>query len=695
MAATSEYPCPQCHQGLLLDEDTAGRKVKCPYCKTQVQMPYQEAPVVTQKIQPRLAKGKRSRNNAQKSAPYGKPASAAPVPETPSLFTEDTPAENVVLPVESAAPAGVPVVPDKSSAGENLPLPAAEAVAEDPKTEEPAPTPKQTFPLHNSRPLLEPPPGIEHHGALPEKEKSPDEELKRLAAMAGNVEYDLEKFEKKGMISFGCPMCHRPLRVAKKDSGTTILCEGCGLDIVAPKPELGIPAQLLDIAQANAGPSLPKAVLPTARKIDDQSLAEGRAGGRAKKNTVEQAALTEPAAPSTPANLSAPAPGSIPEKLSKPGRPELKIQPVPARSDTVMGGNAITLPSERISQARTVGATKATIPAPAAEVVDVPESIPDAKTEAKPKPRGAMRLNNERRVFAPQKEMEGDLEISESWGRADEKPPVSKRYVIIAWLVMVPILLGLGLWFMKETFRKKVDAPPSKSSETKDEARVVHVAEDILKKFFASKTVEEMSKYVRHPEDTLPRMESHYKRPLPRFTVESFSGAKVGNMEGADFLTGTLILSGEQPHSIAFELPPENSPNPDDLKLDWESLVYWSDMPWDQFLATESEKGIDFRVVMQKDDYPNEPYTDQDRWVCFKLYHPGSFGKDFGYCYGYVEQDSAAYTAMIQPMRRAGELGQQSLNAIVRLRFRPESRGRKNFVPQVSIERFTPGWLIP
>ncbi len=628
--SNADFPCPHCLQGIQLDEATAGREIACPHCHETVQLPKLPEKHAAA-VNPKPIINKRGRNQGGKQDQGSEESVALPLP-----------VELAEVPVPELPPAvETPVVVETL---------APELTAED------------------------------EDAGLPSKEKSREEEIRRLASMAGNVDYDLAKFQRKGMLTFACPRCHRPMWVAKKDVGAILDCEGCSAEVVTPRPELGLPAQLAEQQEAGSAVELPKAILPTARRVEDVTLKEGQAGGRARRMaplpqepTIEQAARG--AGPSTPT------------------RSDYKIAPVPARGDESLSGAPVVLPSERISTARTVGGKRQSDPVPAPEPVYVPEEPVRPISPREPKQaKGAVRLNNQRRVFAPQKEISSDLEVTESWGQSDSKPPLSRRYMIIAVLTMIPIILGLLIWGMKEVFRKKPVATVSHTlaKDDKNEADIVRLAQAVLTKFHDAKTIDEMARYVRHPEITKPRMEGWYQRPFPRFTVESFGNAQVSNVEGVEFIIGDLQLSGERSKSIALETPDENGVGTmaDDLRIDWESMVCWSEMTSDSFLAQESERACDFRVVLRRDSYPNAPYDDESRWICFKINFPNG-----NFCYGYVELNSDVATEMIQPLRRASENGVESLNATLRLRFRPDARGRKNLVPQVSIERFRDGWL--
>ena len=615
MSTHPDFPCPSCHHGLPHDATTAGREVTCPHCEALVFLPEITPPA----------------------------KSARPVRNKPNLgavVRKDPTAEQLTLELE------------------------AESILENAR---------RNFPLHNSQPIAPPEAPIvppEERPALPPgKEKTAEEEQRRLAAMAANLGYDHAKFEKKGMLSFACPLCNRPLWVSKKESGLALKCEGCGSSLLSPRPELGLPAQLKETDESAAA-QFPKAVLPTTRQVEDLKLEEGRSGGRAKRH------------PSTPQTSDTPA-----------QRSPIKLRPVPARGDETLSGQPVVLPSERISQARTL------LPESRDDLTsELPEPRPpDSEDTILPREskreKGAVRLNNRRRNFSPQKIVESNIEITDAWGPSEHKAPHSRRIVIIAWLCLIPLLLGIIIWGMQEVFRKKEPTTTDPRANEINATRAFHLSRDVLEKFFTASSVEEMSRYVRHPEATLPRMKAFYKHTPPTRTIEAFDDPVEGKVDDVNFISGLLTLQGQKSRSVALEIPPETSGFPDDLRIDWESMVYWSEVPWDQFMGTEMTEAHEFRVTMQLDDYPVEPYQDQNRWVCFKLYNPGNVGEEYGFCFGYVEVNSPTATDMILPLRRATEEGQRSLNAILKLRFIPESRGRKNQVPQVMIDQFTNGWL--
>ncbi len=613
MPSSQEFPCPSCHTALTLDAETAGKEVTCPHCEAQVFMPDLPAP------QP----APREPRKARKPKSATKPAEETQVQET--------------LPLELNA----------------------EMIHEDNR---------KNFPLHNSQPLLsaETSPTLDERSSIPPtKEKSAEEEQRRLAAMAASLTYEHAKFEKKGMLSFGCPLCNRPLWVDKRASGLKLKCEGCGSDLISPRPELGLPAQLDDREHEVPTHQLPKAVIPKARQVEDVRLEEGRSGGRTKRQT--------------------PVPGQISAQTP------VKLQPVQARGDDSFTGQPVQLPSERISKARTVGDRRPEMEPPQEPEDDSLVEPPIAPKESK-RDKGAIRLNDKRRNFSPQKLIENDVEVDAFWGPVESKPPASRRMMIVGWLALIPIVLGLAVWGIREVFRKKESIVGVDRNDGVDGTRAFYVARDVLVKYFASASIEEMSRYVRHPEVTLPRMKNFYKRIPPNDVVEKLEEPMEIQVADIDFISPIMTLRGKNPQIVSLEIPKVDT---NDLRIDWESMVHWSEVPWDDFMAQEMTEAHDFRVVMQPDDYPIEPYEDKKRWVCFKLYNPANAGKDYGFCFGYVEVNSPTAISMILPLRRANEDGHVTFNAVLSLRFTPESRGRKNQVPQVMIEKFTDGWILP
>lgn len=52
----------------------------------------------------------------------------------------------------------------------------------------------------------------------------------------------------------------------------------------------------------------------------------------------------------------------------------------------------------------------------------------------------------------------------------------------------------------------------------------------------------------------------------------------------------------------------------DGLKVDWESWVGWSEMPWDDFLKIKATEPKLVRVMLKWVDYYNFDFSDEKKW---------------------------------------------------------------------------------
>jgi hypothetical protein len=170
---------------------------------------------------------------------------------------------------------------------------------------------------------------------------------------------------------------------------------------------------------------------------------------------------------------------------------------------------------------------------------------------------------------------------------------------------------------------KAADAPFS-------DVAFLAAAEPLAEKFLSATSVADLLPLVRNPQLTGPRLKSMY--PDGKITapgMRTFNPAseviRAGQAMTVKVLTGEL---DEKP--MAFFM------TPDGLKIDWESWIGWSEMPWDEFLATKPVKGKLFRVWLSPVDYYNFDFTDDLKWQSYLFESPDGERA----VYGYVERGS-------------------------------------------------------
>ena len=513
-------------------------------------------------------------------------------------------------------------------------------------------------------------------------------------------------------ITLPCPNCAHLLILDKGTVGREMSCPDCQAPMKMPlQIRLGVTPVLLS-SSVETAPK--KSVLPQARtKTADEerkrlSGAAAAAGGphvfqaseailpadhqRTHLPSMRSAAIPEPAA----------APAVIPAVSKKAGIalpprkldavPSMNIQPISADPDPEFSGTPLRGPS------RFVRPVEPTDRNAAAEA----KPLDEAKAE-EAGPKGGFRLGAQRSLhFSPIQTVAADEEAP-GWGATEETPrqaSLSRRFITIA-LVIVLLAVGSAVFF---TLRQAFTAPEATSGTNsgteggppaENVMANVEAARIVLKRFLAADTVDKMAAEVRHPEITRPRMDRFYARTPPKRRIqraESQAWAEI-QIAGTEFIRAGLELDDFRVYPVNLEIIPGAEP-----KIDWESYVDWSELPWKDFLKTPPEQAIDYRVTLTSspdDQYYN--YYSKGReldLMCFKVEDPGKFGS----CWAYCHKDSEAASQILLHLKRARNLGSSNqdgklaISCILQLRFPPE--GMKS--NQVSIEKVIhDSWLLP
>jgi hypothetical protein len=150
-------------------------------------------------------------------------------------------------------------------------------------------------------------------------------------------------------------------------------------------------------------------------------------------------------------------------------------------------------------------------------------------------------------------------------------------------------------------------------------------AEKVARRFLDSESVEELLPLLRHPEITEPRLRRMYPdgsvtaRGMSVFNI-NFQVAHNGSGHTVQVRTGDFS-----------ENPMTFFPSADGWKVDWESWVGWSEMPWEEFIRTRPTEPKLFRAVLTDVDYYNFEFNDEDKWRSFSLTSPDGEHSLFAY----------------------------------------------------------------
>ena len=208
-------------------------------------------------------------------------------------------------------------------------------------------------------------------------------------------------------------------------------------------------------------------------------------------------------------------------------------------------------------------------------------------------------------------------------------------------------------------------------------ASILVMVEDVVRKFLEAPTMEEAAKYVRSPDITVPRMHAWYAdTPWKPRGVEKIGVKGQVNVRGK-MASITVQLGDFSYREIALEQVG------DEYKIDWESWVIWSEIPWNQIFEKKPTEPTTIRVEANLDSYYNRYFNDESKWVSVKLLHP----YEDRILYGYIEKTDPMFVRLVSDLRDPRKRA-----VMLKVKYLEESPAND----QVQIvEYFQSGWVLP
>ena len=159
--------------------------------------------------------------------------------------------------------------------------------------------------------------------------------------------------------------------------------------------------------------------------------------------------------------------------------------------------------------------------------------------------------------------------------------------------------------------------------------RLIDRIEAVTRKFFKATSTGELARHVRHPERVKPLMDRYYAGKAtfshPLLRTKLLQPLTLDNR--ANFWMQSVELDNHETRNLIIEITDSGEP-----KIDWETLVCYQPMKWDQFAMSRPDgKSFDFRVYVEPDSFFSHEFTDSSRWSCFRLTALDSDETLFGY----------------------------------------------------------------
>jgi adenylylsulfate kinase len=172
------------------------------------------------------------------------------------------------------------------------------------------------------------------------------------------------------------------------------------------------------------------------------------------------------------------------------------------------------------------------------------------------------------------------------------------------------------------------------------------LAESLMNPYFKTTSWSDKVAFVHDPERVGPLMKQFYEKEQKKDPeCKSLQACVLQSLKGEELLHLKYSGSGRAENvEVALRQAKDGS-----YKLDWESFVGASGMSWEDFIAKRTISPVLFRAYVNKEDYYNFEFSDEQKYLCVKL--TSRDGKSN--LYAYVERGTAvAYKVQSALARR-------------------------------------------
>lgn len=226
--------------------------------------------------------------------------------------------------------------------------------------------------------------------------------------------------------------------------------------------------------------------------------------------------------------------------------------------------------------------------------------------------------------------------LEANWGDAS----VRRHPVPWGWFVLIGLLVSGGvIWSLTRVTKSTeqavqiqvatVSSLVNEEKEDQEASRLIDQIDTSLRAFFRATTVDGLARMVRHPQRVVPLMRAYYaNRPVYSAglgTIKIFRPLTLDNH--GNFWMTSVELKNNQTHNLIVEILESG-----EVRIDWETLVCYQPMPWDDFVSQRpAGTSLDFRVYVERDNFYSHEFANAQRWTCFRLTASDSVETLFGY----------------------------------------------------------------
>lgn len=328
----------------------------------------------------------------------------------------------------------------------------------------------------------------------------------------------------------------------------------------------------------------------------------------------------------------------------------------------------------------------------------IPQQPIDSTQNEKKDPRGDRRSRRKRKKKAKEAETP-DWEASAGTWRSKKNKNARALRTVAIWTTVITTIFGTAFFLFKEKNAKDFVETKAEQKEITDtplllpdeeldvsielpkimqrsQSEFLSLAKPNAEKFLAATSVDQILPLVRDSEKMRAKIYAYY--PDGKIEATAISKFNVsGQVSYKDSFAAVSILTTDfEGVQLAF------FDGKDGLKIDWESWVGWSEMPWEQIIESKPQRPILIRAKLRTVDYYNFDFADDSKWRAYQLSSPDGAHT----LYGYIERNS-----LLDERLRPSE---KSTSAAVTLKIRfPE--GKENRDQVVIHDMVSDGWVLP
>ena len=260
---------------------------------------------------------------------------------------------------------------------------------------------------------------------------------------------------------------------------------------------------------------------------------------------------------------------------------------------------------------------------PEVPVLPLEESVPLV-----PELRKRRRKGKEKQAAVPSWEMG-------SWGRSGRP-----EKVLMAAMIGGAVLLVIIAVIISRRTNSSSDMPSTPgmvmapielpadgvpAEELPDVGAFLRVAEPMARTFLEAKSIPELLAVVRHPGITAKRISERFPEGvITPVGLQTFADDGAVRIEHSNASVKVRIGNFEL-RDLSY------ARTKDGWKIDWESWVGWSDLPWEEFMEKAPTTSRRFRVRLKPIIYYNFGFADDRKWRSYLIESTDGQHRLFGY----------------------------------------------------------------